>query len=130
MLNRIIIMGRLTATPELKKTQTGVSVCSITVAVDRDHRNDGEKVTDFIEVVAWRQTAEFICNYFTKGKAIIVDGHMQSRKWTDKNGQNRLSWEIEAERIHFADSKSEKKESVEDLAKRFDEMDDPGELPF
>ena len=62
MLNRIIIMGRLTATPELKKTQTGVSVCSITVAVDRDHRNDGEKVTDFIEVVAWRQTAEFICN--------------------------------------------------------------------
>lgn len=130
MLNRIIIMGRLTASPELKKTQTGVSVCSITVAVDRDHRNDGEKLTDFFEVVAWRQTAEFICNYFGKGKMIIVDGHMQSRKWTDKNGQNRLSLEIEAERIHFADSKSEKKESVEDLAKRFDEMDDPGELPF
>ena len=91
MLNHITIMGRLVKDPELRRTQSGVAVCSFTVAVDRDFqsREAAEKQTDFIDVVAWRQTAEFVSKYFTKGRMIVVDGSLQSRKWQDKTGQNR-----------------------------------------
>ena len=107
MLNHITIMGRLTRDPELRRTQSGTAVCSFSVAVDRDFQNKdaAEKAVDFIDCVAWRGTAEFVCKYFTKGRMIVVDGSLQSRKWTDKNGQNRISWEIQANNIYFGDSK-------------------------
>ena len=106
MLNHITIMGRLVKDPELRRTQSGVAVCSFTVAVDRDFqsREAAEKQTDFIDVVAWRQTAEFVSKYFTKGRMIVVDGSLQSRKWQDKTGQNRVSWEVLANNIYFGDS--------------------------
>lgn len=107
MLNRIIIMGRLTRDPELRRTQSGVAVTTVTVAVDRDYqsRDSQEKQTDFIDCVAWRGTAEFISKYFAKGRMIVVEGSLQSRKWQDKNGQNRVSWEIQADNVYFGDSK-------------------------
>ncbi len=107
MLNHITIMGRLTRDPELRRTQSGTAVCTFTVAVDRDFqsRESQEKTADFIDCVAWRSTAEFVCKYFTKGRMIVVDGSLQSRKWTDKNGQNRVSWEVQANNLYFGDSK-------------------------
>ena len=107
MLNRIVIMGRLTRDPELRRTQSGVAVTTITVAVDRDYqsRDSQEKQTDFIDVVAWRSTAEFISKYFAKGKMIVVDGSLQSRKWQDKTGQNRVSWEVQADNVYFGESR-------------------------
>ena len=91
MLNRIVIMGRLVRTPELRTTQSGIPVTSFTLAVDRDFRNrdSGEKSTDFIDVVAWKQTAEFVCKYFTKGRMAVVDGRLQIREWKDRDGNNR-----------------------------------------
>ena len=91
MLNRIVIMGRLTRDPELRRTQNGTAVTSFSVAVDRDFksRESGEKATDFIDVVAWRQTAEFVCQYFTKGRMAVVEGRLQIRDWTDKDGGKR-----------------------------------------
>lgn len=107
MLNHITIMGRLTRDPELRRTQSGTAVCSFTVAVDRDYQNKeaSEKAVDFIDCVAWRGSAEFVCKYFTKGRMIVVDGSLQSRKWTDKNGQNRISWEVQSNNLYFGDSK-------------------------
>ena len=107
MLNHIVIMGRLTRDPELRRTQSGVAVTTISVAVDRDYqsRDSQERQTDFIDVVAWRSTAEFISKYFTKGRMIVVEGSLQSRKWQDKAGQNRVSWEIQASNVYFGDSK-------------------------
>ena len=106
MLNNIIIMGRLTADVELKTTSSSVSVCSFSVAVERNYKDtDGKYPVDFIEVVAWRQTAEFVSRYFSKGSMIAVQGSLQSRKWTDKNGDNRIAWEVIAERVYFAGSK-------------------------
>ena len=106
MLNQIIIMGRLTRDPELRRTQSGTAVCSFSVAVDRDFKSQsGEKETDFIDVVAWRQTGEFVSKYFTKGRMIVVSGSLQSRKWQDRNGQNRISWEVIADNVYFGDSK-------------------------
>ena len=84
MLNRAIMMGRLCADLELKHTQTQVAVCSFRIAVDRDYSKNGDKETDFFDVVAWRTTAEFICKYFTKGRMIVVDGRMQTRSWTSQ----------------------------------------------
>ena len=100
-------MGRLTRDPELRRTQSGTAVCSFSVAVDRDYQpKDGsEKQTDFIDVVAWRQTGEFVSKYFTKGRMIVVSGSLQSRRWQDKNGQNRISWEVIADNVYFGDSK-------------------------
>ena len=107
MLNHIVIMGRLTRDPELRTTQSGVSVTSFTVAVDRDYnsRDNGERQTDFIDCVAWRQTGEFVSRNFNKGKMIIVLGRLQSRKWQDKEGNNRISWEIQADNVLFGESK-------------------------
>ena len=107
MLNRIIIMGRLVRDPELRTTQSGTSVTSFTLAVDRDFksRESGEKGTDFIDVVAWRQTAEFVCKYFTKGRMAIAEGRLQIREWKDKDGNNRRTAEVVAENVYFGDSK-------------------------
>ena len=107
MLNRIIIMGRLVRDPELRTTQSGIPVTSFTLAVDRDFksRDNGEKSTDFIDVVAWRQTAEFVCKYFTKGRMAIAEGRLQIREWKDRDGNNRRTAEVVADNVYFGDSK-------------------------
>lgn len=107
MLNHAVMMGRLCADPELKHTQNGVAVCSARIAVDRDYAKDGKKETDFFDVVAWRGTAEFICNYFSKGRMIAVEGRMQTRPWTDRDGNKRVAIELVADNAYFADSKRE-----------------------
>lgn len=108
MLNCAVIMGRLTADPELKTTNSGLSVTSFCVAVDRRYQKDGEeRQADFINVVAWRQTAEFICKYFCKGQMIAVQGAIQTRNYEDKNGNKRTAVEIVAENVSFCGSKSE-----------------------
>ena len=106
MLNRIIIMGRLVRDPELRRTQNGTAVTSFTLAVDRDFKSQsGEKETDFIDVVAWRGTAEFVCNYFTKGRMAVAEGRLQIREWKDKEGNNRRTAEVVADNMYFADSR-------------------------
>ena len=107
MLNHITIMGRLTRDPELRSTQSGVSVASFTVAVDRDFggRDGGEKQTDFIDCVAWRQTGEFVSKYFRRGSMIVVSGRLQSRKWQDRDGNNRTNWEVNADNVYFGESR-------------------------
>ena len=106
MLNHIIIMGRVCNQIELRMTAGGTPVTTFTVAVDRDYTPKGEgKQTDFIEVVAWRNTAEFVSKYFGRGRMVVVDGKLQSRQWTDKNNNKRTEWEIQAENVYFADSK-------------------------
>ena len=107
MLNKIFIMGRLTRDPELRRTQTGTPVASFSLAVDRDFkdRNTGERTTDFIDCVAWRQTGEFVSRYFTKGRMAIVEGRLQIRDWTDKEGNKRRSAEVVADNVYFGDSK-------------------------
>lgn len=107
MLNHITIHGRLTQTPELKQTQSGVSVCNLTVAVDRSYKKGEEKQTDFFTVVCWRGLADMVSKYFAKGKEILVSGEMQSRKWMDKDGNNRVAWEIMANGVDFCGSKSD-----------------------
>ena len=108
MLNHIVVMGRLTRDPELRKTASGVSVASFSVAVDRDFsQQDGKKETDFLDVVAWRNTAEFAAKYFTKGRMAVVSGRLQIRNWEDKEGNKRRTAEILAENIYFGDSKKE-----------------------
>jgi single-strand DNA-binding protein len=108
MLNHISIAGRLTKDPELRRTNTGVAVTSFTVAVDRDFKEkNGEKETDFIECVAWRNTAEFVEKYFSKGKMAIVAGRLQIRSWTDKDGNKRKTAEVVADNVYFGDSKSD-----------------------
>ena len=106
MLNRIILMGRLTRDPELRRTQNGTAVTSFSLAVDRDFKNQsGEKETDFIDVVAWRSTAEFVCNYFSKGRMAVVEGRLQIRDWKDRDGNNRRTAEVMADNVYFGDSK-------------------------
>ena len=107
MLNNIVIMGRLTRDPELRRTGSGIAVASFSVAVDRDFggKDGGEKKTDFIDCVAWRQTGEFISKYFTKGRMIVVDGRLEMRDWTDKEGNKRRSAEVIVNNAYFGDSK-------------------------
>lgn len=106
MLNKIIVMGRLTRDPEMRRTQSGLAVTSFTVAVDRDFKSQsGGKETDFIDVVAWRNTAEFVCKYFSKGRMAVVEGRLQLRDWTDQNNNKRRSAEIVADNVYFGDSK-------------------------
>ncbi len=149
MLNHITIMGRLTRDPELRYTQSQIPVASFTLAVDRDFgsRDGGDRQTDFIDCVAWRQTAEFVSKYFTKGRMAVVSGRLQSRKWETKEGDKRTSWEVVADNIYFGDSRrdSDSGESRStshgyDNSQRsassyapsaFSELsDDDGELPF
>ena len=107
MLNHIIIMGRLTRDPELRRTGTGTAVASFTVAVDRDFsgKDGAEKETDFVDCVAWRQTGEFVSKYFTKGRMAVVSGRLQIRSWTDKDGNKRRTAEVVADNVYFGDSK-------------------------
>ena len=109
MLNHITVMGRLTRDPELRRTGSGVAVASFTVAVDRDFasKDGGEKETDFIDCVAWRQTGEFVSKYFTKGRMAVVSGRLQIRSYTDKDGNKRRAAEIVADNVYFGDSKKE-----------------------
>ena len=138
MLNSIIIRGRLTSDVELKTTSSNVSVCSFSVAVERNYKDaDGKYPTDFIEVVAWRQTAEFVSRHFGKGSMIAVQGSLQSRKWKDKNGDNRISWEVIAERVYFAGSGKTSEPQTEAAAispaengAEFAPMPDGADLPF
>ena len=107
MLNHIVIMGRLTRDPELRRTGSGVAVTSFSLAVDRDFapRDGGERETDFIDCVAWRQTGEFVSKYFTKGRMAVVSGRLQIRSWTDKDGNKRRTAEIVADNVYFGDSR-------------------------
>ena len=106
MLNKIFIMGRLTRDPELRRTQSGTAVTSFSLAVDRDFKSQsGDKETDFIDVVAWRATAEFVAKYFAKGRMAVVEGRLQMRDWTDRDGNKRRSAEVVADNIYFGDSR-------------------------
>ena len=106
MLNHIVLMGRLTRDPELRRTQSGVAVASFTLAVDRDFKaENGERETDFIDIVAWRSTAEFVSRYFTKGRMAVVSGRLQIRSYTDREGIKRKASEVVADNVYFGDSK-------------------------
>ena len=117
MLNKIIIMGRLTRDPESRATGAGTTVANFSVAVERDFSGqDGEKKTDFINCVAWRKTAEFVTKYFTKGSMIAVSGRLEMRDWTDKDGNKRTSAEINAESVYFAGGKKDAQSAADSLA--------------
>lgn len=125
MLNKAILMGRLSADPELRQTANGVSVVSFRIAVNRTYDRN---LTDWIDIVAWRQTAEFVCKYFQKGDAVIVEGSIQTRSYEDKNGNKRTAVEVVADQVHFAESKKEK-----NTAKQTDDYDvdlDDEDLPW
>jgi len=109
MLNHIVLMGRLARDPELRRTSSGVAVVSFTIAVDRDFTGGatGERETDFIDIVAWRNTAEFVSKYFTKGRMAVVSGRLQIRNWNDKEGNKRRTAEVIADNVYFGDSKRE-----------------------
>ena len=150
MLNKIFLMGRLTRDPELRHTQTGTAVASFTLAVDRDFKDkqSGERACDFINVVAWRQTGEFVSRYFTKGRMAVVEGRLQMRDWTDKDGNKRTAAEVVADNVYFGDAKKESEPGCNsgynsdsapassgygapNGADQFAELrDDDGELPF
>ena len=138
MLNRIIIMGRLTRDPELRRTQNGTAVTSFSLAVDRDFKNKetGETGVDFIDCVAWRSTAEFVNNYFTKGRMAVVEGRLQIRDWTDKDGGKRRSAEVVADNVYFGDRRetTKQEQNLNQLAEAiagFAEIDPAdGQLPF
>lgn len=139
MLNRIVLMGRLTRDPELRRTGSGTAVSSFSIAVDRDFKGQsGEKETDFIDIVAWRNTAEFVSKYFTKGRMAVVEGRLQIRDWKDKEGNNRRSAEVVADNVYFGDSKRDGDAvggsytgGQTAQSGGFNEIDeDDGELPF
>ena len=141
MLNKIIIMGRLTRDPELRRTGSGTAVTSFSLACDRDFKSQsGDKETDFIEVVAWKNTAEFVSKYFSKGRMAVVEGRLQIRDWTDKAGNKRITAEIVADNVYFADSKrsesnDNQKENFNALSGRISDdfapiSEEDGEIPF
>ena len=133
MLNKIILMGRLTRDPELRRTQSGTAVASFTLAVDRDYKpQDGERETDFIDIVAWRGTGEFVSKYFTKGRMAVVEGRLQVRDWTDKDGNKRRSTEVVADNVYFGDSKRSESGTPAEPSGALQELPDEekGELPF
>lgn len=105
MFNLVVLTGRLTADPELKTTTNGISVVSFSIAVDRRYRTGEERQTDFINIVAWRSSAEFISKYFKKGSLIGIEGSIQTRRYTDKNGNNRTAFEVVANNVQFVESK-------------------------
>ena len=114
--NKIILGGRLTSAPELKQTQGGIPVCSFSIAVNRRGKSGEERVTDFFNVTAWRQTAELVHKYFTKGSSILVVGTLQNRSWTDQNGQKRFATDVIADEVSFVDSRSESTSAQADHA--------------
>lgn len=145
MLNHITVMGRLTADPELRRTGSGTAVASFSIACERDFASSGtEKETDFINIVAWRNTAEFVSKYFSKGRMAIISGRLQMRSFTDKNGNKRVAAEVVAESVYFGDSKRDADAAVQAPAAAQPAMDqqygsvngfteiteDDGQLPF
>lgn len=130
-MNNICIIGNLCSHPELKSTQSGVMVCAVSVAVPRDYKVNGEKVADFMPCVFWRQKADFVSRYFNKGDIIAVEGSLESRKYTDKEGNNRITWEIIANKVGFC-GKRERQESAEPNVQSPSEapFGDDDELPF
>jgi len=135
VLNHVTVMGRFVADPELRRTGTGTAVCSFRLAVERDGKADesGARRADFIDVVVWRGTAEFVAKYFNKGRAAVVDGRLQTRTWQDKHGQNRTNTEIAATSVYFADNKRKGddafgKDLPEDEYEEISDSDD--DLPF
>ena len=141
MLNKIILMGRLTHDPEMRQTGSGTPVANFAIAVDRDFKTqNGEKETDFIDIVAWRNTAEFVSKYFTKGRMAVVEGRLQIRDWTDKDGGKRRSAEVVADSVYFGDSKKDSSDTAPSYAapayaapenQDFAEIgEEDGELPF
>ncbi len=141
MLNKIVIMGRFTRDPEIRHTQSGTAVASFSLAVERDFKEqDGSRSTDFIDCVAWRSSADFVSKYFSKGRMAVVEGRLQIRDWTDKNGNNRRSAEVIVNNIYFGDSKKDGDSSsgsygpagapVNVSASDFSDVEDDGELPF
>ncbi len=139
MLNHIVTMGRLVRDPELRHTRSGIAVTSFTIACDRDFKDaDGNKATDFIDCVAWRNTAEFVSKYFTKGRLAVIDGRLQLRGWTDRDGNKRRSAEIVANSVHFGDSKPQNQGQASPAPSYAaagaqvggGDLDADGELPF
>ena len=133
MLNRIIIMGRLTADLELRRTGTGIAVTSFTLAVDRDYagKDGGEKETDFIDCVAWRNTGEFVAKHFSKGRMAVASGRLQIRNYTDKDGNKRRAAEVIADSVYFGDSKNNNASQSPAPAQAFAAIEMPDyELPF
>ena len=140
-LNKIFLQGRLTRDPELRRTGSGTAVTSFSLACDRDFKSQsGEKETDFIDVVAWKNTAEFVSKYFSKGRMAVVDGRLQIRDWTDKAGNKRTTAEVVADNVYFADSKrsesnDNQKENFNALSGRLSDdfvpiSEEDGEIPF
>lgn len=139
MLNSVCLMGRLTADPELKSTQSGVSVCSFRIAVDRTYQPKGqEKQTDFINIVTWRGTAEFVSRYFRKGQLVAVQGSIQTSQYTDRDGNKRTAFDVVADNVFFAEKKAESGETKQgagydhspDIQGDFEEIISPDELPL
>ena len=134
MLNRISIMGRLTHEPELRHTQSGIPVCSFSIACDRDYKVNGEKVTDFIDIVAWRGTAELASKYLTRGRMVVIDGRLQLRDWTDRDGNKRRSAEILASSISFSYNSAKTQEAAFPAASGggfgAEDLQAGGDLPF
>lgn len=129
MLNKVTLMGRLTAEPELRRTTSGTAVTSFSLAVERSKARDGNKETDFIDVVAWSGTAELVCKYLGKGRMVVLCGRLQTRNWEDKSGNRRKSVEVVADEIHFVGSKNDSRPQAEPITAG-DFTDDDGELPF
>jgi single-strand DNA-binding protein len=139
MINRVILMGRLTRDPEFRQTTSGIPVCRFTVAVDRPYRKDQEKKADFINVTAWRNTAEFVSRYFSKGKMIIVEGSLHNNDYTDNNGVKHYSMDVQAENVSFGESKgssdNQQAQQNSDPADKpdfgeYEEVLNDGEIPF
>lgn len=139
MLNSVCLMGRLTADPELKSTQSGVSVCSFRIAVDRTYQPKGqEKQTDFINIVTWRGTAEFVSRYFRKGQLVAVQGSIQTGQYTDRDGNKRTTFDVVADNVFFAEKKAESGETKQgagydhspDIQGDFEEIVGNDEPPF
>ncbi len=131
MLNTVILMGRATTDIELKLTPSGVAVCNFTLAVDRPKFKDKEKETDFIDIVCWRNTAEFVSRFFGKGTLMAIEGTLQVRSYTDKDGKHRKAVEVVADEVHFAEKKDKPKDEpqVGDEIK-FEDVSDEEPLPF
>lgn len=136
MLNKINLIGRLVKAPELRRTQSGIAVASFSLAVTRDFKEGGEYVADFIDCVAWRASAEFVAKYASKGDSIAVAGRLQSRKWQDKNGNNRVAWEVVADNVYFFGGKRDSSNTADERdatpGPQIAEAEDDGigELPF
>lgn len=135
--NKVILIGNMTADPELKQTQGGLSVSSFSIAVNRRFSKDGEQSCDFINIVAWKQQAEFVCKYFKKGQAILVCGQLQTRTWTDNQGQKRYATEVVADEVSFVgnnssntDAKPYMPEAYTTNNQNFEEIPNDGYLPF